>query len=739
MRVMLRKSVADEICRYWGFPLVLKSVHPTAFERYKAAVGKLARRMIAREEARLGKSLQFARLEKGKAANPGDVHYWGTEQIPYVKLRNGKWRRKWESHDQGSRGFVRVMRNFDVERGKCKSFEELDTLIHNYLYRFRDDKGMPLPQAQEFYSETNKLRRRYKRQEAQEREAKKRQEMKSLADVLKTGESMTIWREGFGEIIVPAGNEKFGLKHIIGERLVKDGKSVDEITELIPLVLDAAKYGDKQFEAGGKIGFDFGGIRAVITKNYKGTEEKWVITGYEIRGQEKTATDSINAARANYRYAPERSYLRKQVGAVVAHLGSIDNRQDVSSEKIAKAKKTIDDEQQRQAKEDAKGLKTAKGGGSTGYTARLRKELLENLTPYFDEDIENEKTGVKARLSSNSVKKISCDKAIQKSKDNGFKVGQHFKVVNEIVELYKRADFVEQTADRNGDPNVKSMIRFQSPVTIDGKEGFAYITVKEAKVEGKRIYSLKLTEINKASLKNEASNAAENSETVAPKHTHIDLHDTPLPPKNASEKEGKSLAFKAEREGKSPYDGVDMDGLRSAFDDKTNRYVGKRITNKATGRSVVFSKTSQKDVRSHTDNSVNNGFTPYEHFEVANQVIELFQNATLENEHEDTKHGKPDLRIERFLSQPVTLKSGREVQACITVKHSLNTDGRRIYAIEAIEIKEALEKTRAKGRQPNKSGDTSREKSIPQPTKKSSRFPRLMLRKAVARAILRQE
>ena len=198
--------------------------------------------------------------------------------------------------------------------------------------------------------------------------------------------------------------------------------------------------------------------------------------------------------------------------------------------------------------------------------------------------------------------------------------------------------------------------------------------------------------------------------------------------------------FASVQERKSPYDGVDMDRLRSAFNEKTNRYIGKRITNKATGRAVVFTKASQKAVRSHTKNSVEvNGFTPYEHFEVANQVVELFQNATLENEHEDTKHGKPDLRIERFLSQPVTLKSGREVQACITVKHSLNPDGRRIYAIEAMEIKEALEKTRAKGRQPNKSGDTSRDQNVSHSTKKSSRFPRFMIRKSVARQILRQE
>ena len=54
-------------------------------------------------------------------------------------------------------------------------------------------------------------------------------------------------------------------------------------------------------------------------------------------------------------------------------------------------------------------------------------------------------------------------------------------------------------------------------------------------------------------------------------------------------------------------------------------------------------------------------------------------------------------KIERFLSKEVTLKSGKKVQACITVKHTLSKDGRTIYSIEAMDIKNALEKTRAKG------------------------------------------
>lgn len=137
--------------------------------------------------------------------------------------------------------------------------------------------------------------------------------------------------------------------------------------------------------------------------------------------------------------------------------------------------------------------------------------------------------------------------------------------------------------------------------------------------------------------------------------------------------------------------------LRDEFTENTKKYLDKDFSNKATGISARFSKESQKEIKSRVDNSKENGFTIQEHFEVANQIKELFENATLEKEHADTKHGEKNVRIERFLSQPVKLKSGKTVRACITVKHSLDKNGRNIYSLEAMDIKNALEKTRAKG------------------------------------------
>ena len=201
--------------------------------------------------------------------------------------------------------------------------------------------------------------------------------------------------------------------------------------------------------------------------------------------------------------------------------------------------------------------------------------------------------------------------------------------------------------------------------------------------------------------------------------------------------------FAAGREGKRKLGHAAH--LRAVFKDATDPYVGKEITNKATGIKAVFSKESQKEISGNTALSKTNGFGIAKHFEVANQVIELFENATLVNRHADTKHGDKNVSIERFLSQPVTLKSGEAVQACITVKHTRNPDGRNLYSLEAMSVENALEKTRAKGQHPasteasplSPAGSIS--KALEKTSGKSLRSPRIMVKKSIARQVLRQE
>lgn len=150
--------------------------------------------------------------------------------------------------------------------------------------------------------------------------------------------------------------------------------------------------------------------------------------------------------------------------------------------------------------------------------------------------------------------------------------------------------------------------------------------------------------------------------------------------------------------------------LRNEFNRNTSKYLNTDFRNKATGISASFTGKSQKELRSRTINTKENGFTLQEHFEAANQIKELFENSELIKEHKDLKHNDENLRIERFLSQTIKLKSGKEARACITVKHTLNVNGRLVYSLEAMDIKNALAKTRAKGQ--DHKGDSSSNSNI---------------------------
>ena len=132
-----------------------------------------------------------------------------------------------------------------------------------------------------------------------------------------------------------------------------------------------------------------------------------------------------------------------------------------------------------------------------GYTKILRTQLKNTLRKQFGLH-KNKQTGIEANLSGNSVDKMGSDKAIEKSKNNGFSLDEHFEVANKIVELYENAALVEVSSDRNGSENLKSIKRFDSAITLqNGKNSIAHITVKESVQNGHKIYSVEVMELKK--------------------------------------------------------------------------------------------------------------------------------------------------------------------------------------------------------------------------------------------------
>ena len=160
----------------------------------------------------------------------------------------------------------------------------------------------------------------------------------NLTDALKKGKDFTIsTNKYFGDVLVESGKtgkSGFGLKHIIEQRFKKDGKSVDEITAMIPLILDSVRTGKITRETGRTIELQKNGIVAILRRepNDKGTN--WILTGFENTDdvKEKNKAEGVIATViANKDYALERSSFREQVGAITASLDNIPQNDEKSS------------------------------------------------------------------------------------------------------------------------------------------------------------------------------------------------------------------------------------------------------------------------------------------------------------------------------------------------------------------------------------------------------------------------
>ena len=136
-----------------------------------------------------------------------------------------------------------------------------------------------------------------------------------------------------------------------------------------------------------------------------------------------------------------------------------------------------------------------------GFTKRKREELVRILKSCLG-NITNIQTGIVANLSKHSISKMTSAVALEKSKRNGFSITEHFELAANIKTLYEHAVLVIQHGNLKNpnDPNVISIKRFVAPASLkSGKKADVLITVKESLVNGHRIYSIELDEINKAS------------------------------------------------------------------------------------------------------------------------------------------------------------------------------------------------------------------------------------------------
>ena len=122
-----------------------------------------------------------------------------------------------------------------------------------------------------------------------------------------------------------------------------------------------------------------------------------------------------------------------------------------------------------------------------------RQSLTNCLASLFGKVLTNKDANIKARFSKNTVSKIASDKAITKSVVNGFSVEEHFEAAENIKQIFEEAEYIGTFPDKKNDPNIISIHRLQKSIELSNcKKCVAYITLKEVKKDGNRIYTQEL-------------------------------------------------------------------------------------------------------------------------------------------------------------------------------------------------------------------------------------------------------
>lgn len=120
--------------------------------------------------------------------------------------------------------------------------------------------------------------------------------------------------------------------------------------------------------------------------------------------------------------------------------------------------------------------------------AKAKQALIKKKGNYI-----NNKFNIEAHINSRSIKKLTSEKALNKSLENGFTENQHFEAAANVNNLYKNAQKMSVGKDKNGSPDIISVKRFYNDFKLkSGKKATAKITVKESKQNGHTIYSVEL-------------------------------------------------------------------------------------------------------------------------------------------------------------------------------------------------------------------------------------------------------
>ena len=165
-----------------------------------------------------------------------------------------------------------------------------------------------------------------------------------IARVIAKDSSMIIKNPVLGDVVFANGTfgnlEKkntggFGIKHIIEGRYRKDNMSKEDIAALLYLIKDVVETVSAEDTDKPRLNLRKNGIFVGITRQWMGSAETWVITGFAENDENNAirteAADAIKAVNAQYGYAPEFLSISRQVGAVIASVNNITHLREKST------------------------------------------------------------------------------------------------------------------------------------------------------------------------------------------------------------------------------------------------------------------------------------------------------------------------------------------------------------------------------------------------------------------------
>ena len=167
---------------------------------------------------------------------------------------------------------------------------------------------------------------------------------KQLDRSLRFNANFEIQSEKLGEEVSvfpgSTGKHGLGIRHIIEERTKKDGLSLDEITALSSLIVDAVQTGDITRDSENRCEISKNGIIAIVRKDLDNGRKNWILTGFHYGGEDveknREATETVQTVIAKYGQSPDYSYFRSQVGAVIASLDLNISQSPIKSSGVSK-------------------------------------------------------------------------------------------------------------------------------------------------------------------------------------------------------------------------------------------------------------------------------------------------------------------------------------------------------------------------------------------------------------------